>query len=425
MTSTRDYSELKENWRLLIAAFVGSAVGFPTLPFFSIGAFAPTFQRTFGWSQAAILGGLLLTTVMILLFGTFIGGFIDRKGPRLITMVSLVGMGLSYMGLAASDGSMTLYYAAWVAMCVTGLGASAISFTRVISSAFNQRRGLALGLVLAGSGVFALLVKPFAAWLIAAFGWRVALVAIGALPVLFAAPLVWWGFPRSWTGPKGVVAVGETGLSVRDALRSWAFWVLIVAFIGMGFGIGAPVPNIEAILNTKQLDARVIVNVAALIGLSIIVGRLAGGWLMDRFWAPALAMIMLLSAASGCVILSWSEVTDMSAGVAIVLIGLAAGVEFDLLAYLVAKYIGLRRYGAIYGVLFGIFAIGAGGGPALLGRSYDLSGSYTTGLLICAGALVVSGLCLLLLGPYPAKFEPVQDASCPADAGPRVLTSGT
>jgi MFS family permease len=397
----RGYRELRENWRLLLAAMVGFAVGFPTLPFFSIGAFTPIFRDTFGWTQGAMLSGLLLASLMILVCGPFVGTLIDRKGPRLITVVSLVGLGLSYMGLAGANGTLTVYYITWVAMCVTGLGASAISFTRAINSVFVERRGLALGIALSGSGVFALLVKPFAAWCISDFGWRVALIAIGALPVLIAAPLVWWGFPSSWASAKGARAVGETGLSTRDALRSRAFWVLIVAFIGIGFGVGAPVPNIEAILRAQHLDPHAIVSVAALAGLSIIVGRLGGGWLMDRIWAPALALVVLLGATLGCIILSQTQVTGFSAGAAIALIGLTAGVEYDMLSYLVARYLGVRHYGAIYSILYGIFAIGAGGGPGLLGHASDLTGSYTTGLRICAGVLVFSGLTLMLLGPYP------------------------
>jgi predicted MFS family arabinose efflux permease len=401
----RDYSELTTNWRLLLATLVGSAVGFPTLPFFSIGAFTPIFHDAFGWSQSAMLGGLVLASLMILVCGPFVGAFIDRKGPRLVTVASLVGLGLSYMGLAAATGSMKVYYVVWVAMCVTGLGASAISFTRVINSVFVAHRGLALGIALSGSGVFALLVKPFAAWCISAFGWRVALVAIGALPVLFAAPLVWWGFPARWKVAKASPAAAETGLDVRDALRGKTFWLLIVAFVGMGFGIGAPVPNIEAILHDQHLEARAIVNAAALVGVSIILGRLVGGWLLDRMWAPALAMIVLLCAALGCMILSQAHVTVFAASAAIALVGLTAGLEYDMLSYLVARYIGVRHYGAIYSILYGAFAIGAGGGPALLGRAFDLAGSYTTGLWICAGALVVSGACLLLLGPYPTRFS--------------------
>jgi predicted MFS family arabinose efflux permease len=400
----RDYSELTTNWRLLLAALVGSAVGFPTLPFFSIGAFTPIFHNAFGWSQGAMLGGLMLASLMILVCGPFVGAFIDRKGPRLVTVASLVGLGLSYMGLAAATGSMKVYYAVWVAMCITGLGASAISFTRVINSVFVERRGLALGIALSGSGVFALLVKPFAAWCIAAFGWRVALVAIGVLPVLVAAPLVWWGFPTRWNVTKGSPAAVETGLDVRAAVQGKTFWLLIVAFVGMGFGIGAPVPNIEAILHAHHLDPRAIVNAAALVGVSIILGRFVGGWLIDRMWAPALAMIVLLCAALGCMILSQAHVTAFGASAAIALVGLTAGLEYDMLSYLVARYIGVRHYGATYSILYGVFAIGAGGGPALLGRAYDLAGSYTTGLWICAGALVVSGACLLLLGPYPTQF---------------------
>jgi MFS family permease len=70
--------------------------------------------------------------------------------------------------------------------------------------------------------------------------------------------------------------------------------------------------------------------------------------------------------------------------IAIVLLGFAGGVEVDLLAYLVARYIGVRNYGVVYGTIFGLFSIGAGAGPTLLGYAYDRTGSYSLIMRIAA-----------------------------------------
>ena len=81
------------------------------------------------------------------------------------------------------------------------VGATAISFTHAVNSAFVARRGMALGITLAGSGVFAVWVKPFAHWTIEHFGWRATLVIIGLLPLVIGVPVVLWGL-RSVGKPK-------------------------------------------------------------------------------------------------------------------------------------------------------------------------------------------------------------------------------
>jgi len=379
----------------------------PTLAFFSIGIFAPIFAETFHWSFGVMMGGLTLTTIAIFLCGPIVGHFIDRHGARRVAAVSLLGSGLSYMSLALSTGSIAQYYVSWAGMALLGIGATAISFTHAISGTFVVRRGLALGIALTGSGVFALIVKPFADWGIDLFGWRATIAAIGALPVLAGAPLVLWGFPRTRSPARKAgepMPHKETGLSLKDALKSRSFWILVAAFVPISFANGAPIPNMENILRTLQVDSQAIVRMTSLIGISIIAGRLIGGWLIDRFRAPLIGTAMLIGAASGCWMLSGESATYYEASAAVALVALAAGVEYDLLAFLIAKYIGVRNYGLVYSILFGVFAIGIGAGTALLGHSFDTAGSYSPGLIACAVALLFAALILPMLGRYP-DFE--------------------
>jgi predicted MFS family arabinose efflux permease len=92
--------------------------------------------------------------------------------------------------------------------------------------------------------------------------------------------------------------------------------------------------------------------------------------------------------------------TFETAAISIVLIGFAAGVEYDLMAFLVARYFGLKSYGAIYGTLYGFFALGAGIGPVVFGRAFDATGSYD-GPLMQAVLMLIGGAALLLtLGRY-------------------------
>ena len=393
---------------------IGSGVGFPPLAFFTIGIFAPIFSRTFGWPFASIMGGLLVTAAVILLGGPMVGYVIDRHGPRKVAAVSSAALGLSYISLAFSNGSLALYYASWTLMAVTGLGATVMSFTHAINSAFVVRRGLALGITLAGSGVFALLVKPFAYWAIDFCGWRASLVFIGLLPLLIGAPLVLWGFPRHRARAMTLAAQPQkNGLTLRAAFRTRAFWLIAAAFLPISFANGAPMPNMENILRTARLGPAEVVQLTSLIGVAIVVGRLTGGWLVDRIWAPLVGAGLLVCAALGCFILSQGQVGFYPACAAVLLLSLSAGVEFDLLSYLIARYVGVRSYGTVFSVLFGIFAIGGGGGPPLLGHAFDASGSYSGGLRVCAVSLLIAGGVLLALGRYP-DFAATEEATASA-----------
>jgi predicted MFS family arabinose efflux permease len=394
-------SELRTGWRLIVAALLGTAFGLPTLPFYTVGIFAPIFAAQFGWSFAAIFGGLIVSTLVLLLGGTSIGHLIDRRGARTVTALSLAGLGLGYMTLALLDGSMTRYYLSWLILSVAGIGATSISFTAVINSAFSDVRGFALGLALSGIGLFALVVKPLAGWLIDVAGWRMAILAIGALPLLLGAPAVLWAFPPRPTIPAAPAALPD--LALKDAVRTRAFGLLVCAFIVISFANGAPLPHLENILRSAHIPSQEIVSLTSGIGAAIILGRIAGGWLLDRLWAPIVGVAVLSAASVGLVLLSQATLEASTARTAILLLGFAGGVEVDLLPYLTARYIGVRNYGAVYGTLFGLFALGAGVGPSLIGWAFDRFDGYSQILTVCAGLMLSAAVLLLCLGRYPQQ----------------------
>jgi predicted MFS family arabinose efflux permease len=402
-------SELRRGWRLLLATMLGMGFGFPSLPFNTIGIFAPVLAQEFGWSFASILGGLSLTPIALILCGPWVGYLVDRHGARIVGALSLAGLGASYLTLSFSSGSLVQYYVSWVAMALFGMGATPVVFTRAINAAFVRQRGLALGIALAGIGLCALIMKPLAAWLQQSVGWRGAIVAIGVLPLIIGTSIVLWGIPskpsdRETPRNGALPAEGSNnGLTVNEALRSRAFWILILAFVPMAFALGAPLPNMENILRSARLEAGQIVALTSLIGATMVAGRLLGGWLLDRAWAPLIGAAFLLPAAFGSWTLSHDGVTAHQAMIAIVLLGLASGLEVDLLPYLVARYIGVRSYGVVYGIIFGLFAIGPSAGPSLLGYAYDRAGNYSLALQGCTVLILIAACLLISLGRYPDR----------------------
>lgn len=401
-----DFAEFRNGWQIVLASLLGTALGLPAIPFYTIGVFAPIFAKEFGWSFATIFGGLSLLAGSVLIIGPFFATLIDKFGARLVASISLPCLGLSYMTLAASNGSIGQYYLSWLAIAIFGLGATPVVFTRVINSAFDERRGLALGIALSGAGLFAFVVKPLAQLLIETGGWRVAILIVGAMPILIACPMVLWGFAglRSRNVDAGPAPRSASeGMTAREAFRSRSFWLLAIVFIPMSLAVAAPLPNIENILRSLRLSPTEVVQLASLVGIAAVAGRLLGGVLVDRFWAPAVGTVILTLGAVACLILSLDDVSFSMACIAILLLGLVSGVEFDLMAYLVSRYLGMRSYATTYATLYGIFVVGAFVGPSLFGYAFDSTGTYSGILGACALLLIGGAITVLFLGPYPIR----------------------
>lgn len=398
-------SELGQGWRLLAAATLGAAIGPPTILFHTVGVFAPSLNAQFHWSIGQIQGGLAALAVAMLISGPLVGFLADRLGERRLSLVSLPLLGLTVMGFAGLNGDIVQFYALCAGVALFGAGSTPIVWTRGVNRWFVERRGLALGITLAGTGVFALVAKPAMALLIREEHWRVAWLALGAAPLVIW-PFAYWGF-RPSTSPAGrPVDPGPVadapGLSIAQALCSWRFWLMLCSFAVASFSTAGPMPNMERLLLNHHFVLTQAVAVTSSVGLWIVVGRLIGGLLMDRLWAPLVATIMVLAPAVSALILARAHLSGGQAYVAAVLLGLGAGAEYDLLAFLVARYMGMRRYSSLYGLLFAVFTFVGGSAPAVYGAVFDRTGSYAPILFGSAAGVAVAAVSLLLLGRYPS-----------------------
>lgn len=398
--------EFRDGWPIVLSSMLGIGLGLSPLAFYTVGIFAPTLAHTFGWSFGQIFAGITVQTIAVAILAPVAGLLATRYGARPVALTSVVLFAISFMAFAFSNGSLVLYYGLWTAQAVLGLGTLPITWTRLINQRFDVHKGLALGLALMGTGIFGALSKPLVGWFIASWGWRSAYVALGALPLVVAFPVayVWFREAPEAAELGPAIQINQTGLTAAQALRAWRFWLIAVVLVPISVAIAGPIPNMENILHVHGFAHGNIVGLTSLIGLSAIVGRVLGGYLLDLFWAPAVAVLILALPCISCSLLGADTLTAPQAAASICLIGFSVGVEYDLLAYLTARYFGLRSYATIYGMLYVFFGIGAGAGPALFGWAFGFQHSYGTIFHVSFVALAVSALCLLSLGQYP-RFE--------------------
>lgn len=406
------FREFRFGWPVVLSSALGIALGMSPLPFYTIGVFVRPFVQEFGWTVAQIMSGLAIFTLVALVAAPTIGWITDRMGVRKVVLASIVSFSLAMMAFSLNNGSIALYLFLWGLLAFAGAGTLPVTFTRAISRWFNEKRGLALGVALIGTGVSGALTKLYAGYLISEVGWRLAYVGVGALPLLIAFPMAFFFF-RDVDDPKAAVRAKQLsdhqlatgagavyGMTLKQCLSDWRFWLLGLTFVPLSFAIGGPIPNLETLLQSKGFDVGDAIFLASLVGYSVLIGRLVGGFLLDHFWAPAVACALLMLPAVSMYIFRLPEPSYLQTAIGVVLLGFSAGIEYDLLAYLVSRYFGIRNYAVIYGVLYAFFAAGAGFGPATYGRVFQATGSYDAVLLWSLWAFVLCSLALLFLGRY-------------------------
>lgn len=407
-----DLKEFKYGWKVVFSSAMGIGLGMSPLPFYTIGVFAIPLTKQFGWGMDDVMLALPVFTIAAIFMSPLIGLIADKYGARKTVLVSVLLFGLTFIAFMLNTGNKTLYLILWALLSITGAGTLPMTWTRAVNNWFTKNRGLALGVTLMGTGLFGAGAKLYASYLIGNYGWKMAYLGVGALPLLIALPIAFLWF-RDINDKKvakraaalkaeypDTVSTEVYGMNLGQAFKDKKFWLLALAFIPISFAVGGPIPNLEKMLNSKGFDFNQAVILASFLGYSVLAGRVIGGYLIDRFWAPAVSFVLLCAPAISCYILFQPEVSYSMAVLAITILGFAAGVEYDILGFLVSKYFGMKYYSTIYGMLYSFFALGAGFGPYIFSRSFTETGSYDQILFYAAFAFVIGSIPLLFLGKY-------------------------
>lgn len=401
---TAQAGEFRRGWPVVLSAAIGIGLGLSPLPFYTIGVFVEPLSKEFGWTPSQIQLGLAVMTLTVVVVSPLVGWLADRVGARPIALVSVFLFGLSMAAFSLNEGDLNQYYMTWAAMGIMGAGTLPITWTRGVNSWFVANRGLALGFALVATGLGGALATQIAGRLTDQYGWRMAYYGVAALPLLVALPVALFMFSeRKDAADAPALARSSVGMTLGQAVLHWRFWVLALAFVPISLALGGVVPNLVPILTSEGFTREQAIGMASLIGIVVAVGRVGGGWLIDRFWAPRIAFIMLAAPVIGLIELSLpGSISENYALLAVVLIGLALGVEYDFMAFMTARYFGMRSYAAVYGALYGFFALGAGLGPVWYARMAEANGGDFGQALLIGGLMTMVGAALLpILGAYP------------------------
>jgi MFS transporter, OFA family, oxalate/formate antiporter len=410
MTNAAGLGELRGGWTLLVACAVGVGLSAIALPFYSIGPLTRPIEADLGWSRADIQLAILFSSGLGALTAPVTGWMIDRYGARAVALPSIVGVSAGLF-IASFASSLPMFYLGFVMSAILGAGTNPVLWSRVVSGSFEKARGAALGLALVGTALVALLLPSFIVALVDLAGWRMGLRGVAALPILVSLPVVF-----AWLRPDPEKAAGAdgapllAGATVGEALRDYRFWVLSLSILLGYLAISGSLTNLVPALTDRGIEAQAAAAFAGAVGITMIPGRVLVGFIVDRLWAPGVAMVVLILPAIASLILR--DATDPTMLlVACALLGLAAGAELDLLAFLTARYFGIAHYSKIYALAYAALATGSATAPFLFASLHDRTGSYDASFMAAALFFAIAAGLMPLLGRYP-KFETPDSPQC-------------
>ena len=338
-----------------------------------------------------------------------VGMLTDRHGLRRIVFTSIVLTAIGLALLGAFVHSVPVFIALYCFIALAGAGYSPLPFAKAVSATFQTRRGLALGITMAGVGIGTALVPVLVQMMITAYGWRVAYIGLALIVLIVALPAIVLTLPNLRFDPAAAPPMLRAGVTAREALRSGIFWKLVAAFALVSLATVGVLAHVAALLSDRGISAVVASTAMSVGGVALLVGRLLSGYFLDKVFAPYVALASFVSALTGIVILVFSSIPE-AGWIATGLVGFCIGAEVDLIAYLVCRYLGQRAFGAIYGYLFAAFTLGAGLGPLAMGQCFARTGSYDAALAAFIGGLLISCVLVTRLGAYRfhADGKPVE-----------------
>jgi len=384
---------------------------------YSYGVFFTELCTDLDWTRTMVSGAYSLGFLWHGIIYFVAGSLNDRYGPRLTLAISAVIMGLGYALMSVIEASWQLYIFYGIILG-TGVGFGFLPVTSTVSRWFVKRRGMALGITMAGIGIGTLVLAPFTQFLITKFDWRTSYLILAGLVVVIVLPAS--RLMRLNPSEKGLLPYGVGGIataskqhdnspssavdfSLKQAIRTSQFWLLSVMYGSYSFAVQMVMVHLKAYAVDFGIVEMTAVAALGLIGAGNITGRIVTGSLSDKIGRRACFFIAYLLMA---VMLLWLIKARQAWQFYLfsIAFGFGHGSLVPLFPAVIGDWFGTKFHGSIFGMLGIGLGIGGAIGPLLAGYIYDTKGSYSIAIIIGAIVLFIAlGCSFVIKAPQRLK----------------------
>ncbi|MBI4328238.1 MAG: MFS transporter [Chloroflexi bacterium] len=378
-----------------------------------LGVFLKPITEEFGWSRATFATAMSIGTVIGGLAGLLVGRQLDRLGPRWMVAGAFLLLGGTMVAMAFIQELWQFFALTIVGRSVV-TGVIALSISVVIAKWFVRRRGRAMALTNVGTRVGNAATPLFVQFFVANFGWRVATAALGTLTwglTLLPTLLFLRRQPEDLglrpdgdearldrEGEEGSEASKEVSLTVREVLRTGAFYFVLLATSIAFFNGGGANFHMFAHLTDRGIpgdQAIAVIFVWSSLGAG---GALVAGFLSERVPLRTMMIGSFLVVGFGLFLLSMTRDLRMAYAFAIVH-GTVFGGLPTLQNLVWADYFGRKSLGAIRGLVSPVQMATNALGPLAAAVAFDALGNYTVIFTVMIALYSVAAAAMFLARP--------------------------
>lgn len=392
-------------WWTVAAGALANAFGAGPIMVYGYGIMAEGMLADFGWSRADAASFFSAFLIGSGIGIVALGWLISRLGVRLPSAALAAIFGISFAAVALLPPSHLLFWIVFLVVGIGGAACTAMPYAVTISGTFDKYRGLALGLVVAGSATSAPLFPQVAGTLTRIWGWQSNFVILGTISAIVSVVGLSF-FVRTPAG--AVVGSADYPTETRSPREIYfanrAFWLIGGAILAASIATFGGMASLVGYLTEEGFEARLVANAISVAAIFSLVGRVLVGYLLDKIHAPWVSAFIFAMASSGFAILL-SSPGPLGAFLGAAFIAIAIGSEADILTYLISRYFPLVEFSRVVSVIWLCWAWGGGVGTSIIGASLAGGYGYVPAFILFAALLVAGAAMLLALGPYRNPSE--------------------
>jgi MFS family permease len=387
-------------WVIVAAGGLLGCVAIGTM--FSLPVLLRPISEDTGWSTTGISTAMTIG-FLALAFGSMVwGNLSDRFGPRLVV---LAGSALLAGSMAVASQASSLVEFQLVFGLVVGVATAAIfaPMMACVTGWFETQRSLAVSLVSAGMGMAPMTMAPLAAWLVTGYDWRTTMLILAAIAaaIMIPASLLVKSPPALAGHAQATADAGApVEMTVGQAVRTPQFIILLLTNFFCCATHSGPIFHTVSYAITCGIPMIAAVSIYSVEGLAGMGGRIAFGFLGDRFGAKNVLVTGLLLQAFG--VLAYFFVSGLAGFYTVAaLVGFIYAGVMPLYAVIARENFPLKMMGTVIGGTAMAGSLGMATGPLFGGLLYDSFATYSWLYVASWGIGLGAFLIAMTFRPFP------------------------
>jgi MFS family permease len=384
-------------WWIVVGAFLLNFVGIGII-MNTMGVFIKPVAESLGFTRGGFTLYFTIAALSMMVMAPVMGKLLGRYDIRIIMTVCTTMMAASF-ALFSQCRTLTQFYVVAVFLGIGSAGSHIIPVSMMITNWFVDKRGLAMGIVFAATGVGGLIFNPLANWIIMNYSWQATYLTFGLIIGIISIPTAIF-IVRAKPADMGLLPFGGEaalarqsttemeGLTATEAFRGKAFWLLALIILLIAIANMGVLHHIVPYLTDLGFSSTTATMLMSLHMTMLVFGKVLAGGLADRVGLLKSYLLCMIGLVISITLLygaQWMWIAIVFS----VLFGFSIAVRTVLPPLMTARVLGQKHFGVIYGFLNIFTTLGTAVGVPLSGFIYDWTKSY-----YLAFALYI-GLCLI------------------------------